>query len=360
MAPPRLPLLAGMTRDDLTRFAAECGQPRFRAAQLGDWIFGKHIATPDQMTNLPAAFRQALQEHFLAPASHVAAADRSEDGTEKLLLRLYDGESVEMVLIPSEERMTFCLSTQVGCPVRCRFCASGADGLRRNLLCGEIIEEFTSGIARAGQVPDNLVFMGIGEGLLNFEELSKALLLLTAPEGYGLSPRRITVSTSGIVPGIAKLAALGKEFTLAISLHAVNDELRSRLIPDFCRYPVAEILRAVDDYRETTGRMPTFEYTLLDGVNDSLTDAAELGRLSRRHHAKINLIPYNPTGSEFRRPSRERIRDFARAVERSGGKVTVRKERGSEGTAACGQLRRQKNSSSSGDSCASSGESAGQ
>ena len=347
MPAPSLPLLAGLTRKDFAEIVSQCNQPRFRAGQLGDWIFGKHILDPDQMSNLPAALRQALQERFLAPSSKVAAADSSADGTEKLLLRLYDGESVEMVLIPTEERMTFCLSTQVGCPVRCRFCASGADGLRRNLLSGEIIEEFISGIARAGQVPDNLVFMGIGEGLLNFEELSKALLLLTDPEGYGLSPRRITVSTSGIVPGIRKLAALGKEFTLAISLHAVNDELRSRLIPDFCRYPVAEILQAVDDYRETTGRMPTFEYTLLGGVNDSLADAAELGRLSRRHHAKINLIPYNPTDSEFRRPSKERIGDFAKAVERAGGKVTVRRERGSAKTAACGQLRRQKSPDSS-------------
>lgn len=334
------PLLAGMTSAELEAFVRAENLPRFRAAQIADWMYRKFVWAPEKMSNLPAALRTRLAETFAAPSGCIETASPAPDGTEKLLIALQDGNHVELVLIPGDDgRTTFCLSTQVGCPVRCAFCASGAHGLVRNLKKGEIVEEFLFAVSRLGRLPDNIVFMGIGEGLLNFAELSGALQILVEPDAFGMSPRRITVSTSGIVPGIRQLAALKKEFTLAISLHAVDDETRGKIIPPEFRYPVAEILQAADDYRAECGRMVTLEYTLLAGINDSLKAAARLGEISREHHAKVNLIPYNQTNRGFTRPAEKVIRAFEDAVRNAGGTVTRRKERGASADAACGQLR---------------------
>ena len=289
------------------------------------------------MRNLPADVRAALAEDFFAPGSRVAAEVASGDGVKKLLLTLHDGEQIEMVILPAEDgRTTFCLSTQVGCPVRCRFCASGRDGLVRNLTSGEMLEEFCLGISRAGR-PDNLVFMGIGEGLLNFDELAATLTALV--DEFRFSPRRITVSTSGYVPGMERFAGLRREYNLAVSLHAVDDATRAKLIPPGLRYPVAEILRAADAVRDANGRQYTLEYTLIAGINDSPAAAEQLGRIAKAHRAKINLIPYNETGGEFRRPSRAVIVEFERIAAATGARVTRRVERGGNSTAACGQLR---------------------
>ena len=337
---PQKPFLAGSLREDFAAWCAKECTAKFRATQIAEWLYRHGVLDPMAMKNLPLPLRGALKADFLAPGSSVAQAEKSPDGTEKLLIGLHDGETVEMVLIPGrEERLTFCLSTQVGCPVGCLFCASGRDGLIRNLAAGEIIEEFLLGSERAGRRPDNIVFMGIGEGLLNFHELSKALHILTSPEYFGMSPRRITVSTSGYVPGMLKFAELGKEFTLAISLHAPDDETRARIIPDKVRYPIAEIMAAADRYLETAGRMVTIEYTLLAGINDSREAAVKLARLARAHHAKVNLIPYNATDSQFQRPSRQVIETFEKTVFDAGAHVTLRTERGSDSSAACGQLR---------------------
>ena len=221
----------------------------------------------------------------------------------------------------------------------CRFCASGKNGFRRNLVCGEILEEFLLGCGFLGKRCDNIVFMGIGEGLLNSGELFPALDRLTDQAGFRFAPRRITVSTSGYVPGMLKFAELEKEFVLAVSLHAPDDATRAKIIPDPLRFPVAEILRAADTFRERSGRMVTLEYTLLAGINDSPAQGEALGRLAFAHHAKINLIPYNAAAGEFKRPSRERIEAFARAAAQTGAVVTRRVERGSGRNAACGQLR---------------------
>jgi 23S rRNA (adenine2503-C2)-methyltransferase len=333
-------MLAGQSRAALADIVAAHGAPRFRAAQIGDWIFGKFELEIDKMANLPAALRAALAAEFTSPSSRLVRVEPSGDGTEKLLLELFDGERIEMVIIPTPDRMTFCLSTQVGCPVGCLFCASGADGLVRNLTRGEILEELLFGARRIGRLPDNIVFMGIGEGLLNFAELAAAIDLIIAPDGFGLSPRRLTVSTSGVVPGIRKLAELGRELNLAISLHAVSDAVRAKLMPGPIRYPVAEIMAAADEYREKAGRMVTLEYTLLAGVNDAADDAAALGKLAKAHHAKVNLIPYNEGGGSFRRPPERTIERFFAAVEKTGATVTLRRERGGAQAAACGQLRR--------------------
>jgi 23S rRNA (adenine2503-C2)-methyltransferase len=241
-----------------------------------------------------------------------------------------------MVTIPTDKRLTFCLSTQVGCPVGCYFCASGRNVLTRNLTAGEMLEEFCIGTAHAGR-PDNLVFMGIGEGLLNFEELAKTLNTLV--DEFTFSPRRITVSTSGFVPGMKKFATLKREFNLAVSLHAVDDETRAKLIPPHLRYPVREILSAADEIRDANGRQYTLEYTLIAGINDSPEAAEKLGKIAVAHRAKVNLIPYNETGNEFRRPEKSVIADFEKVAASTGARVTCRVEKGSKKTAACGQLR---------------------
>lgn len=339
------PILSGLGLDGFKELAIAAGEPAFRAGQLAQWVYKKRILDPDKMVNLPSGFKNFIKENSDCCSSVITQNSKSDGGTEKLLLTLRDGNAVEMVIIPSPKRITFCLSTQVGCPVGCRFCASGADGLVRNLQCGEMIEQLWHGSNVIGRLPDNVVFMGIGEGLLNFKQLAAALEIITDPEMFALSPRRIVVSTSGHVPGIRQLTELGKPFTLAVSLHAVNDAVRAKIIPDQFRYSIAEILEACTEYREKIGRMVTLEYTLLAGVNDDDSAARQLAAIARAQHAKINLIPYNETGTEFKRPTINTIRRFQQILESAHANVTLRMEKGSDTNAACGQLRRSQTNS---------------
>jgi len=327
--------ILGKTTAELGEWIKELKQPAFRAKQIIEQLYRQFAVEPDDFTNLPRILREQLPPFPVQIADRVAAAD----GTEKLLLTLHDQNQIEMVLIPSPQRMTFCLSTQVGCPVGCRFCASGKLGLERNLSAAEILAELLLGSKIHGALPDNVVFMGIGEGLLNTKELFTALEFMTAPEYLGMSPRRITVSTSGIVPAMRKFADLKREFTLAVSLHAVDEETRSKIIPERIRYSINEILAAADYYREQAGRMVTLEYTLLAGINDSPNAAAKLAALAKRHHAKINLIAYNSAGGEFMRPAEKVIENFYQTIEKNGAAVTFRVEKGGKKAAACGQLR---------------------
>ena len=330
------PVLAAAKIEDLKNYCRTNGFPAFRASQIDSWLHTHCVTDPEGMKNLPAPLKAALKQDFHAPGSQIAEISSSPDKVEKLLLKLHDGEHIEMVVIPSAERLTFCLSTQVGCPVGCYFCASGRNGLTRNLTAGEMLEEFCIGTTHAGR-PDNLVFMGIGEGLLNFEELAKTLNSLV--DDFTFSPRRITVSTSGFVPGMKKFASLKREFNLAVSLHAPDDTTRAKLIPPKLRYPVNEILNAADEIARANNRQYTLEYTLIEGINDSIEHAEKLGRIAFARHAKINLIPYNETGGSFRRPKSQVIDDFENAAKSTGARVTRRIERGSAETAACGQLR---------------------
>ena len=331
------PFLAGQNLENLLAYCRERKFPSFRAKQIYSWLYDHAAVNPAEMKNLPGDLRTALTADFYAPGSVISGSERAADGVEKLLLTLHDGECIEMVVIPAADgRVTFCLSTQVGCPVMCRFCASGKHGLTRNLFAGEMLEEFALGIERAGR-PDNLVFMGIGEGLLNFDELAAALTSLV--DDYKFSPRRITVSTSGYVPGMKQFATLKREYNLAVSLHAVDDNTRAKIIPAHFRYPVQEILGAADEIRDANGRQYTLEYTLIAGINDSLDAAERLGHIAVAHRAKVNLIPYNETGNEFRRPEKSVISEFEKRVASTGARVTCRVEKGSKKTAACGQLR---------------------
>lgn len=327
--------------DDFKILVKKLNLPDFRAEQIFHWVFKRFELNPENMNNLPNSLRRELKETFTCMSSHVIESSTADnaDATTKLLISLADGETIEMVIIPSPNRMTFCLSTQVGCPVGCRFCASGANGLVRNLKSCEILEQLYHGITQIGKLPDNIVFMGIGEGLLNFNNLAAALYKITDNEYIGMSPRRITISTSGYVPGIYRLIEIGKPFILALSLHAVDDKTRSCIIPDKLRYPLAEILRACDDYADKIGRMVTFEYTLLAGINDSIEMAKKLAKLAQKHHTKVNLIPYNETSGEYKRPAEIDIFKFRDILKTAGVAVMLRLEKGTKVDAACGQLR---------------------
>lgn len=332
--------LCTLSKDDLTCWVSTLNEPAFRAQQIMDWVYKKWTLTPERMRNLPQQLRAKLAEDFICNSSSIETREESEDGTQKFLIKLNDGEMIESVIIPATSRSTFCLSTQVGCPVGCKFCASGAHGLTRNLEAGEIVEQFILLCIERGKLPDNLALMGIGEGLLNFTNLINALEIISEGDYIGLGSRRITVSTSGWVPGIKRLAKKGRQWNLAVSLHAPDDQLRAKIIPKKYRCPINEIIDACKYFFEITKRMITFEYVLLKGVNDHGACAEKLAELAHQCKAKINLIPYN--GSEFtgfRKPDSKQVRNFKSVLLQKNIPVTERVEKGSSINAACGQLR---------------------
>jgi 23S rRNA (adenine2503-C2)-methyltransferase len=291
------------------------------------------------MANVPKALRQALDQAFMVCAVEQVRVAESRDGTRKFLLRLQDDETIETVLIPTEERSTVCVSTQVGCPVRCAFCASGRRGLVRDLSVGEIVDQVLFASAMLGRRVDNIVVMGMGEPLLNLDAVTAALNRLCNPDLAGFGARHVTVSTSGIVPGIRRLADEGRQWNLALSLHATTDRARAEFIPDRHRYPLTQVLDACGRYREKTGRMVTFEYALLSGRNDSDLDAQDLARMALSLRAKVNLIPCNSTGGVFEAPDGGACRRFLSLLRERGVQASLRQERGSDIDAACGQLR---------------------
>jgi len=311
------------------------GQPPYRARQLADWVWTKGITDPAAMTNLPAV----VKELFTFLTARVAGRSDSRDGTVKLLLQYADGECVETVLIPQAKRATACLSTQVGCPVGCAFCASGAGGWKRNLTAGEILEQVLHLRQQTGSRITHVVFMGIGEPLANYEATVAAVRALIDPQRGGISARRVTVSTVGIPKAIRRLAKENFPITLAISLHAPNDELRRRLIP--AATPIAEVLTAGREFFESRRREVTLEYVLLAGVNDTPLCAEALARVARSLRCNVNLIRYNPVAAgAYQPPSAAAAKDFAERLRRRGVNVQLRRSRGADADAACGQLRR--------------------
>ena len=328
------------SEEELVSFVKSAYEPSYRAKQIYEWVALKRVCDPDKMTNLSVSLREKLKEAFACCTVKVAETRSAQDGSCKLLLTLADGESVECAIIVARDgRNTFCLSTQVGCPVRCSFCASGEHGLVRNLTAGEIIGEYLACCSIIGKSPDNVVIMGIGEPLLNYDNLVCALEKICDPEGMKLSARRVTISTSGWTPGIRSLAKLGRQWNLAVSLHAPDDKTRASLIPGKFRRDIRDILEACKMHREATGRLLTFEYVLLKDVNDSKEFASRLVKVAKEADAKVNLIPYNEANGGFSRPDREKVNAFAAVLERAGIPVTVRVEKGFEADAACGQLR---------------------
>lgn len=317
----------------------------FQGRQLFQWIHRRRIFDFDQMTDLSKDLRARLARDCTAAQLTPVRVSESADspGTRKALLALEDGETVEAVRLEDSGRITLCLSTQVGCGLRCAFCATGATGLARNLTPGEIVEQaltLLAGDDLEGRTP-NIVYMGMGEPFRNYDATVKSIRLLMRKEGLGIGARKITVSSAGDVPGIRRFTAEDWQVRLSISLHAANDTLRTRLVPLNRRYPLADLMGAVRGYIDTTGRQVTFEWVLLKGVNDSRKCAEELAALVKGLDVFVNVIPFNPvSGLEFEQPSQETCRSFNDALLKLGVKATFRRERGGDIDAACGQLRR--------------------
>ncbi|MDH3205024.1 MAG: 23S rRNA (adenine(2503)-C(2))-methyltransferase RlmN [Gemmatimonadota bacterium] len=329
-------------RAELARHFQSRGQPSYRAGQVERWIFEALAPSPAEMTDLPGVERDAIAENFSFAEASEANVARSADGTVKHVWRLVDGELVESVLIPRGERLTLCLSSQAGCAMGCTFCATGWGGFDRQLSAGEIVTQYRASRRWAeanGYGPiTNIVYMGMGEPLANRAAVHASLTLLN--QGYAVGARRITVSTVGVVPGILELAARPEQFRLALSLHAPVSHLRRELIPLEKRYPLPDVLDALRAFDEAGGKRITFEYTMIDGINDALELIGPLAELSLPVRAFVNLIPYNPIPYQDWRPSPAgRIRAFAEGLERRGVAVAVRETRGRDIDAACGQLR---------------------
>lgn len=333
--------LAGLDRTELAEILAGLGQPAYRATQLMDWLYGRAAEDLDRMTDLPRSLRQTLRDEGYTVGA-LRQVDRREapDGTVKFVFALDDGVRVESVYIPEGPRRTVCLSTQAGCAMACAFCATGRGGLVRNLAAGEIIGQ----ALRIRQLLDtrvtNVVAMGMGEPLANYEATVKALRLCGVDHGMGIAARHLAISTCGLPEGIVRLAAEGRQWQLTVSLHAGRDELRDRLMPINRRYPLATLHRACTEYCAATGRRITLAYVLIAGVNDGPDDARETAAFCRGLLAHVNLIPWNAVpGFPFAPPSARRIADFQRWLTERGVNATVRRPRGAEFDAACGQLR---------------------
>jgi 23S rRNA (adenine2503-C2)-methyltransferase len=355
--PAKLPL-TGETLESLTQRLVERGEPTFRARQVLDWLYKKRVRSWDEMTNLSKPMRAWLADTFdLMPASLVLNK-QSEDVTDKLLLELGDQSLIETVIIrvPQEgvgldhSRKTICISTQVGCAMACAFCASGLAGLKRDLSAGEIVAQLLQVCYREDvRTPrahmelasfDNIVVMGMGEPLANYDALIRALTILNADWGLGFGARRITVSTSGLVPKILKLADEPLGFRLAISLQGATDEVREKIMPVNRAFPLAKLLPAVKTFSDKHGRMITLEFILIEDVNDSLEQAEKLRDIALDLHAHVNLIPYNTVeGLPWKRPSNTRQDRFADILRKARISVTLRREKGHDIAAACGQLR---------------------
>jgi 23S rRNA (adenine2503-C2)-methyltransferase len=329
--------------DDLETWLAGQGQPRFRAKQIFDWAYDKQVTTTEAMTNLPPALREALATSHPLGTMTVEQEYSTPDETYKTLYRTFDGQFVETVLMLYPDRATVCVSCQVGCAVGCAFCATGLGGLARNLTAGEMVQQTVDAARKARQLGrslTNLVMMGMGEPLQNYAETMRFIRIINDARGLGFGARRITVSTSGIVPRIDALALESVQLNLAVSLHAPNDELRSRLVPVNRRWNVTELMEACDRYIATTGRRISFEYALMSGINDSDEIAQELGALLRGRLCHVNVIPFNPVDVlAFERPTKAGIERFAETLRAEGIPTTVRYSRGLEIAAACGQLR---------------------
>lgn len=335
--------LCGMFPGELKEWLAQEGEPAYRWKQVFDWVYQKGAISLDEMVNVPKALREKMEESLTFPSLSLVKTDDSDDQeTTKYLWKLSDGKLVESVLICSGERRTVCVSSQVGCPARCAFCASGQEGLFRNLTAGEIYEQVLQIhrlLKAKGEKVSHIVFMGMGEPLENYDQVIKTLKLLIHPLALNLSPRRITISTVGVVEGIEKLMHEDIPVNLALSLHAPNQHLRKKIVPYARKYDLKDVLRAVDLYSKKTKRDLTYEYVLLQGINDSLREAKELGELLQGQQCTVNLIPFNPvSGIRLKRPERGAIEAFRETLNRSGVRSTWRYTKGKDIAAACGQL----------------------
>jgi 23S rRNA (adenine2503-C2)-methyltransferase len=370
-----LPDIKSVTREELEARFKEWAQPAYRVGQLLDWLYVQRVTDWAAMTNLPKALREQLRQHYALHTLELVRKQGARDTTQKFLWKLNDGAFIESVLIPANpalygepsDRHTLCVSTQVGCAYGCKFCASGLEGWKRNLRPEEIVDQVlaverwhkgevrgeTCEVRADGETNlspltshlsprliNNLVIMGMGEPLANYDNLLKALRILNAPWGGGLGARKITISTSGLAPQIRQLADEPLQFRLAISLHGATDATRGKIMPVNRKYPLRELTAACEYYQEKKGRLITLEYILIAGVNDALAETKPLAELAHRLHAKVNLIPYNTVeGLPWTRPNEPTQDAFLAALEKQNVTATLRREKGGDIDAACGQLR---------------------
>jgi 23S rRNA (adenine2503-C2)-methyltransferase len=346
------------TKESLSEKLKEMGEKPFRATQILEWVYKKRVGKFDEMTNLSQSLREQLKENFSMETGELILKNTSRDVTNKLLLKMEDGSLIETVIIraPQEgvgidnSRKTICISTQVGCAYGCKFCASGLAGWKRDLTAAEIVAQlmqvcqledpYTDRKKEEIASFDNIVVMGMGEPLSNYDNLIRALSIVNADWGLNFGARRITISTSGVVPSILKLADEPYSFRLAISLHGATNEVRQQIMPVNRKYPLEELLPAIKTFSEKHGRMITLEFILIEDVNDSIEQAKELTKIAKDLHAHVNLIPYNKVdGLEWVRPSLARQNTFANILRENKVSVTLRKEKGHDIDAACGQLR---------------------
>ncbi|MBR9975392.1 MAG: 23S rRNA (adenine(2503)-C(2))-methyltransferase RlmN [Bacteroidetes bacterium] len=347
------PNLFGLSVAELQDVCEGAGLPRFRGEQLFYWLHNRGVETFDECMNLPKTLRAELATSFRIAHPEAVTEQHSTDGTRKFLLRLEDGRNIETVLIPSEseeagqpKRLTICVSTQVGCPLDCRFCATASMKLKRNLTPGEIFGQYLAVQKRSASRVTNLVFMGMGEPMLNYENVMAAAELLTHEKTAAIAASHITLSTAGLADGIRRMADEGRKIKLAISLHATTDELRLRLMPINKKYPLAEIIDAAEYYHRLTRRRITWEYILFDGLNDGVDDVRRLAKLTRRVPSKVNIIPFHPIGAAYPdgmpmqllSPPRAHIEEFAQRLRDVHVTVMLRSSSGRDIDAACGQL----------------------
>lgn len=332
--------IGALSREEIAEALARLGQPRFRAAQVVRWLYGRGVAGFDEMTDLPAELRERLAADYSIDSATIETRQVSRDGTRKYLVRFHDGISVETVGLPDKDRLTVCFSTQAGCAMGCTFCATGRTGLARDLTCGEMVRQVLLVAADFGQRVTNAVAMGQGEPFANYDASIAALRLLNSPDGLGIGARHITVSTCGLPAGIRRFAMEPEQFTLAVSLHSAVQTTRDRLMPGVKGVPLPGLRETLIAYAGSTGRRPTLEYALAAGVNDTDAELAALTSFCRGMLVHVNLIPINPVeGSGLQRTVGDRVRVFRDALQRAGVEASVRVERGVDIDAACGQLR---------------------
>ncbi|HSV31038.1 MAG TPA: 23S rRNA (adenine(2503)-C(2))-methyltransferase RlmN [Atribacteraceae bacterium] len=332
--------LVGLLPDDLRTTCMQWGEPAFRTKQICDWVYRKKALSFQEMSNLSSRLRAGLAGRFSLGLSRLIREQVSRDGCRKYLLQLSDGETIESVLIPARNRITLCVSVQAGCPVQCPFCATGLSGFSRNLASSEIVEQVWLLERHTGLKITHLVFMGMGEPLLNYEVLSHALRVINSPDGLGIGVRHITISTIGIPEAMVRLAREWNQVNLALSLHAPNDHLRNRLVPINRVYPIQPVMRALKAHIKETGRRATIEYTLWREVNDLLVHARQLADLLPDSLVHVNLIAGNQVpGSPLLPALMSRVQAFARILTDRNFAVTIRKARGMDIQAACGELR---------------------
>jgi 23S rRNA (adenine2503-C2)-methyltransferase len=354
MSPAPVRNLFGLSLPEIEALVTALGEPRFRGAQIYSWLYAKRVSSIEDMTNLKSEFRAALAAGH--DVSRIAATDRqvSTDGTIKTLFRCHDGATIESVYIPETRRRTICISTQAGCPVKCAFCLTGISGYKRNLLTSEILSQVAHVMDEAAAAsprdtrPWNVVVMGMGEPLLNFENTMAALRILMDPDAFAITPKKLTLSTVGILPALEKLKLEPVRPNLAISLHAPTSKLRGELMPIEHKYPLKDVIAAADSYPSPRGGRVTYEYVLLKDVNDKDEHAHALARLLRGRNGKVNLIPLNPAGPiPFEAPRKAQVSRFEGILLDAGIPVSVRKPRGQDVLAACGQLHLKKMPSAS-------------